>query len=214
MSLQQTHDFAINIEDRSWLHSLGPLANRAIGAPNMVDAIVDQEGRVCTRCKQWKPIYEFGQDKRRLHHARGGAKCWCRSCTSEQAKIRRISEPEVLRAQERASWRKHFDVNGPKKRVRTRHWHLKNKFGISFENLMTMLDEQNHKCAICGVEIRAISSDPGKGDVACVDHDHDTGKVRGLLCNPCNRGIGGLQDSVKILESAAAYLRKNSRGDN
>lgn len=62
-----------------------------------------------------------------------------------------------------------------------------------------MLDKQSGLCAICkGVFIGS----------PCVDHDHATGKVRGLLCLKCNFGIGSLQDNPMICFSAGEYLKK------
>lgn len=84
------------------------------------------------------------------------------------------------------------------------------KFGLTLEDWEDLLRRQGHRCAICG------SDNPGKtlaGKLAgtwCIDHDHKTGKVRGALCHPCNRGIGQLQDSPEIVRSALRYLE----GDN
>lgn len=64
-----------------------------------------------------------------------------------------------------------------------------------------MFDQQNGRCAICE------SADPGAGKSRfAVDHDHVTGRVRGLLCNPCNKGLGMFQDSPMRLKRAAEYV--------
>jgi hypothetical protein len=82
--------------------------------------------------------------------------------------------------------------------------HLRNRFGISLEQYQSMLVGQDYRCAICG------SKDSfGKSPHFVVDHDHSTGKIRSLLCNKCNVGIGMLGDDPKRLEDAAAYLRKH-----
>ena len=65
---------------------------------------------------------------------------------------------------------------------------------------MAKIDEQKNMCAICG------RKDESK--VLCVDHDHKTGTIRGLLCNGCNVGLGNLKDDIQILQSAIAYLHK------
>ena len=63
-----------------------------------------------------------------------------------------------------------------------------------------LLKKQNKKCAIC-------ESKKGSKNLA-VDHCHKTGKIRGLLCNKCNRGLGYLGDSIKIIKRALKYLLK------
>lgn len=71
--------------------------------------------------------------------------------------------------------------------------------GITNEDYSRMLDEQNGVCAICH------SPAPERGRLA-VDHNHATGKVRGLLCHSCNYGLGCFKDDPVYLEAAAAYL--------
>ena len=74
-------------------------------------------------------------------------------------------------------------------------------YGISKEQFLGFLEEQDNKCGACGIEFFALS------DVN-VDHDHSTGVVRGLLCQNCNRGLGSFGDSVDRLRKAIVYLQK------
>lgn len=79
---------------------------------------------------------------------------------------------------------------------------LKRAFGLSTEGYGLLLKQQDYRCAICG------DTDPGKsGDInLCVDHDHVTGKIRGLLCHPCNLMLGKAHDDAERLRKAANYL--------
>lgn len=88
--------------------------------------------------------------------------------------------------------------------ARARKSQLKCSYGITPEDYDRMLLEQNNSCAICNTK-----KPTGKWKVFAVDHDHNTGKVRGLLCNECNRGIGLLKDSLTILSSACNYLERH-----
>lgn len=65
--------------------------------------------------------------------------------------------------------------------------------------------EQDGKCLVCEVSLEPRGR---TSNAACVDHNHDTGEVRGLLCRGCNHGIGCLKDDPKVLEAAARYLRE------
>ena len=77
---------------------------------------------------------------------------------------------------------------------------LKNKYGITEEDYDNFYVEQNGCCAICNKHQSKINRR------LSVDHNHKTGKVRGLLCDNCNCGIGNLKDKVSNLESAIIYL--------
>jgi hypothetical protein len=87
---------------------------------------------------------------------------------------------------------------------------LKKSFGISVEEFKRLLSENEGKCHICNLpETSKLKS--RKTRSLAVDHDHKTGKVRGLLCWACNSGIGKLKDDPEILRIAALYLEKHKK---
>jgi hypothetical protein len=69
-----------------------------------------------------------------------------------------------------------------------------------------MREEQNYACMICGITEEQL------GKRLDVDHCHDSGKARGLLCNPCNNMLGHARDNPDILAAGATYMRKNANG--
>ena len=102
---------------------------------------------------------------------------------------------EELNAKHKAYHKKNRD----KKRARE----LKRKFGISLHEYDLMLTEQKGKCACCGIHQNELTMR------FAVDHDHDTGLIRGLLCHICNTGIGKLGDNIEGLMKALNYLEKH-----
>lgn len=83
------------------------------------------------------------------------------------------------------------------------NWHRQKKYGITQEQFDSLLAAQENKCAICVSELEAT-----KG--THVDHDHETGKVRGILCQNCNRGLGMFKDSSELMSRAILYIRTSS----
>lgn len=83
-------------------------------------------------------------------------------------------------------------------RKRNRGYHLV-KHGLALEEFDAMFASQGGSCAIC----RAVKK-------LCVDHDHTTGKIRGLLCSHCNSALGMAKDSFQTLIRAADYIRRRS----
>ena len=79
--------------------------------------------------------------------------------------------------------------------------HVRRKYSLTPDQYNAMIDAQDSQCLICGYEFGQK-----KGDLH-VDHDHETGKVRGLLCDKCNRGLGYFRDNAQVLFNAALYLR-------
>lgn len=93
----------------------------------------------------------------------------------------------------------HHASNRTKRSLQNRSWNLKKKFGIDVEEYDKMLLSQNGVCKIC----KKIDSDRG----LAVDHDHKTGRVRGLLCLKCNTGLGQFNDDAEMLGLAIQYLK-------
>ena len=80
-------------------------------------------------------------------------------------------------------------------------------YGISKENYEDLLKEQNFVCAICK-KLEDKKHKNGKVKMLGIDHDHKTGKVRGLLCTNCNRLLGWVNDDLEILKNAFKYLEE------
>jgi hypothetical protein len=89
-------------------------------------------------------------------------------------------------------------------RVRSYKW--KARFGITSEKYTEMLISQGGVCAICGQEETAQHNTSNRVQKLAVDHCHITGKIRGLLCQDCNRGISKFHDDPTILKNAIEYL--------
>lgn len=83
---------------------------------------------------------------------------------------------------------------------------LVRKYGITVEDYERILAEQGGVCAVCGDPERTTHRGSASPWSLSVDHDHVTGRVRGLLCTPCNRGIGFLRDDPSIMRRALEYL--------
>lgn len=86
---------------------------------------------------------------------------------------------------------------------------IKNNYGISFEELEEKYRKQSGFCAICNrpIKLFAVTKEESV-DVGRVDHDHTTGKTRGLLCNHCNIGLGHFFDNKVLIERAKEYLEE------
>ena len=77
----------------------------------------------------------------------------------------------------------------------------RNKYDLNEEQYRELVEHQNNHCAICN-----LPATEGKRGLS-VDHDHETGEIRGLLCTRCNTGLGQLRDDPKLLDKAISYLR-------
>jgi hypothetical protein len=80
-------------------------------------------------------------------------------------------------------------------------------YGLTEVDYTDMLTKQNGVCAICG-NPETAKSNAGYVKNLAVDHCHKTGKVRGLLCQDCNIGIGKLKDDINLVQSALDYLKE------
>ena len=140
--------------------------------------------KTCTSCKEEKPTTEFrnrgGKEKHLL-------KSRCNICLYKQHKEWVENNPETAReyrAKDRWSLKKRCD----------RH-------NITVEEFWALYEEQDGTCPVCDKAIEAENS--------AIDHNHETGLVRGILCKNCNRGLGLLGDSPATMARAEQYLKLN-----
>ena len=136
--------------------------------------------------------------------------------------MRKLTEAErSQRMVEKREYNKEWNKNHPEQTAaKYRRWRLahpeqaaaiarnsqlKKDYGITQEKYDAILKSQGGHCAFFGC--MATEAHPGKGDALCVDHDHKTGKVRGLLCSRHNSLVGYAHDSVDELKNAIQYLQ-------
>lgn len=121
-------------------------------------------------------------------------------------KQRHLERGEEWRKQNRESDNqrryKHY-VENKQVHDEARWRHYMKRHGMTLNDYENMLSKQDGKCAICG----SHKSGKKNSNRLSIDHCHKTGKVRGLLCQQCNLGIGCLKDDITILENALAYLQ-------
>ena len=98
-------------------------------------------------------------------------------------------------------YKKNLEGN-PDLRRKQREWNLKRDYGINIEEYDLVFKQQNGLCAICK------QKSTHRSGALFVDHDHASGKLRALLCNPCNLLLGHSKDDISILEEAIKYLNK------
>jgi hypothetical protein len=141
----------------------------------------------CTKCLETKPLDQFSP------HSQGADRLQprCKVCRAVDKKGSYRRDPEKHRQYQRA-WNR---ANPERKAAHDR----KQKYGITQEDFELMKQEQGGLCAICR-EAAAVF----------VDHNHTTGKNRGLLCQHCNFMIGQAKESTKRLAQAIEYLNGHS----
>ena len=154
----------------------------------------DEPMRKCGLCDEWKPVETGFHANRRdpiygRHHT-------CKPCHSNRSSgwvAKRLSEGDRTAHTRNKEW---LAANPSKAREyhRTR---LLRTYGLTPEAYNQLLESQDDRCAICqGAPTQKMH----------VDHDHETGEVRGILCLHCNVALGNLKESVELIDRARAYL--------
>ena len=145
-----------------------------------------KEKVICSKCGESKELKDYPYRKETNKY-----RPYCKECKNKENRewYQKGSNAEKTKAQVRKYKRNNKD------RVRC------SKHKIDLDTLHNMLDNQQYKCKICGIK--------GTIETLFIDHDHSTGKVRGLLCHYCNTGLGFFKDSTSSLKSAIKYLKAN-----
>ena len=132
---------------------------------------------LCSKCHIEKPLSEFYKHK----YKRQG---YCIACSKEyNHRYHRVKTPEQKR----------------RNTLITSH-------GVTWEDYLAVLALQNNSCAICHRKLNATGDRFTRVDAGYIDHNHETGKLRGILCNTCNLLLGHCKDSIEILKNAVTYL--------
>jgi Recombination endonuclease VII len=174
------------------------------------------ETKVCSKCKEEKPATEFCKKK----NAPDGLQVWCKKChykiskewleTTEGKKEQyqkrntayykqRYHKDPVYRASRckiTENWREKVGKEVVSRMNRDAR--LKREYGIDQADYEVMVLARAGRCDVCGRTPKKLA----------VDHDHETGVIRGLLCTRCNAAIGHLGDTIEGLKKALAYLER------
>jgi hypothetical protein len=159
--------------------------NAKIGAANKANGVGATPTKVCPRCKEEFPRKYFGK---RYGSLRAHSASYCPPCTLE-----------VNADRARKHWAAHPEL-APQRAAANRVITLRRHYGITVDEYEWLLSAQGGVCKICR------KPETGRRKSLSVDHCHASDRIRGLLCDRCNRGIGLLRDDLIVLTAAVAYL--------
>lgn len=137
------------------------------------------ELKVCTKCKEAKPLTEYSL--KRPKNRKPGLQPRCKACCAKDTQLWNKSNKETSRDR-----------------------YLQRTYGIAEKEYNARLLAQDNKCVICNAEFQ---TDKFGSKYPVVDHCHNSGYIRGILCNECNRGLGYFHDNPEALNKAALYVQ-------
>jgi len=146
--------------------------------------------KFCPKCRKTKSLKAFNKNQKRYDGIQG----WCSSCRCKNYQESPKRKAIIAKA---TKW----NYSHPEQRlkiIRKSNW--KRLHGLTETEFLSLLKLQKSKCAICKQSFPKFPS---------VDHNHKTGKIRGLLCGKRNSGLGFFKDTVKFLRNAIRYLNAN-----
>lgn len=135
----------------------------------------------CSCCKVPMVLSLFPKNKSK----KDGYDCYCSSCKNAKRK----------------EWDR-SDISKRNSKIRRRKSKLKLEYDLTVEEYSAMFNIQEGKCPICNRHQDELRK------ALCVDHDHITGRIRGLLCTKCNLRLGTFNDNIEDLKTAIVYLEK------
>jgi hypothetical protein len=173
------------------------------------------ETKRCTKCNEDLPATEKFFNRKKS--SKDGLYCWCKKCKNKRQQEWSIENRDEIREYKKEyylknrykklQYEKEYAKNKPHK---CRERRVKSLYGIDGKGLQDLMNEQKGCCAICGESLVT----PQTTRNYSVDHDHATGKVRGLLCGNCNAAVGLVNEDISICKSLIEYLRKYDATDS
>ena len=166
--------------------------------------------KTCSRCGKEKDKNEFSIDNR----SKDGRYSWCRLCKSEyrnqnkeSINLKRKIYDSMHKEEKRMRDHLYYENNKEKLLNRSYVYCRNASYNINQKEFDEILEKQGGVCAICGKEETSIGRVTKRQQPLSVDHDHNTGRIRGLLCKNCSRGLGAFFDDESLLIEAANYLK-------
>jgi len=154
----------------------------------------DTQGlKFCNGCKEWRSKGDFNKDPKSpdtLHYR-------CRLCRKKYRRQQEVKERTSVYN------KKYAEQNPELMKAKDRKNSLKRFWNMTPEQFEALKEKQGGTCALCN----KTESNPHKN--LCIDHDHTTGKIRGLLCDNHNRAMGLFKDSIEDMEKAIQYLKNH-----
>jgi Recombination endonuclease VII len=147
-------------------------------------------------------------NKRKSYHKQGRELILARNRKRRAKKIEELGREEFLRLEKERRERYKSDPEKARK-LQEAQWRRRYK-DFTLQDYNTMLEKQNNACAICHMPETRLDARSGKVNNLSVDHCHATGKIRGLLCNKCNKGLGHFNDNLELFHSIIKYLTDNT----
>lgn len=151
--------------------------------------------KICIKCGDPKEKSEFNKLKR----SKDGLDTVCRKCTSDYYQANKAYNKNYYELNKEMIKIINKEYNRNRKDV-IKVYKLKYYYNLLPEQYESLFIGQDFKCAICDRELYPYSSD------ACVDHDHDSGRVRGALCRTCNGKLGWFENQQKAISSYLRFL--------
>ena len=167
-----------------FLHAIRMGLKRNWKHRRITDPNTGQVTKYCMRCERMLPIEAF-YEKSSL----------CKPCNNEYGREYRAANIDRIKQQGKDRYKRD--------KVRRKYLKIKQQYGLTPEQYDSMYAAQGGKCAICGRHQSTLT----KG--LAVDHDHESGKVRSLLCGLCNTALGNMNDDPGLLRKAADYLEEH-----
>jgi len=146
--------------------------------------------KICSKCKKELPAtLEFFY---KCKSCKGNLDTRCKKCKNELSKKWHKKNP-IKSKDGQDKWRKTYGTP-----FYNRKNHLKKAYDMTLEDFDILYKKQNGKCKVCNINYPKSK--------LCVDHDHISNEIRGLLCQACNKGLGCFKDNIDLLEKAILYL--------
>lgn len=174
----------------------------------------------CTKCKRILPISSFSKQR----GGRDGLRSICRECNNAAGHKRYAADPAKTQATTRKWQAANPDrVQAYRKRAvgkygpadRERAWCQKiwRRYGLRPADYWQLFAQQEGVCGMCGKpEMTTTATGKGPPMKMSIDHDHQSGEIRGLLCSKCNHGLGCLNDDPQLLRTGAVWVRTAKTG--